>query len=346
MVLNAIQSDKSTPPEIFIGRKLRELRNRHRLSLRSLANRSGLNINTLTLIENGKTSPSVSTLQRLAFAMNIPVAAFFETKPTEKQVVFTPARKRPKYSFGNMVMEHLGKDLSKNAVQPFLLTLHPGTKSGQDLIVHTGHEFIHCIKGSITCQIEEKSYLLHRGDSLLFEAHLPHRWENKGEEAARFLLVLIPADLSEDAGGHHFSINNLKQEIDMKIAVITDDGKQISQHFGRAPYYLVLTIEEGKITEREMRAKLGHHQFSSQAVPETHHGGDHGRDDVSHNKHVSMAETIADCQALICGGMGMGAYESMRRLNIQPLVTDMSDVDEAVQAFLDGKLIDHTELLH
>ena len=69
-------------------------------------------------------------------------------------------------------------------------------------------------------------------------------------------------------------------------------------------------------------------------------------DSASHNKHASMAETIADCKALLCGGMGMGAYESMRRLNIQPVVTELLDIDAAAQAFIDGKLIDHTELLH
>ena len=132
----------------------------------------------------------------------------------------------------------------------------------------------------------------------------------------------------------------------MKVAVITDDGKTISQHFGRAPYYLVLTIEEGKVTGREMRDKMGHNHFSAQAHGEETHGAGHGFDTHSHNKHVSMAETIADCKALLCGGMGMGAYESMRRLNIQPVVTDLRDIEEAVQAFIDGRLVDHTELLH
>ena len=132
----------------------------------------------------------------------------------------------------------------------------------------------------------------------------------------------------------------------MKIAVITDDGKTISQHFGRAPYYLVLTIEEGKIVNREMRDKIGHNQFSAQSHTEEPHGTEHGMDSTSHNKHVSMAETIADCTALLCGGMGTGAYESMRLLNIQPVVTDLHDIDAAAQAFIDGKLIDHTELLH
>jgi predicted Fe-Mo cluster-binding NifX family protein len=132
----------------------------------------------------------------------------------------------------------------------------------------------------------------------------------------------------------------------MKIAAITDDGKTISQHFGRAPYYMVLTIEDGKITGREMRDKLGHNQFHNQAHGEESHGAGHGMDATSHNKHVSMAEAISDCKVLLCGGMGMGAYESMRQLNIQPVVAGIADIDEAVKAFIDGNLVDHTELLH
>lgn len=132
----------------------------------------------------------------------------------------------------------------------------------------------------------------------------------------------------------------------MKIAVITEDGKTISQHFGRAPYYMVLTIEEGKFVNREMRDKLGHNHFSAQPHAEEIHSVEHGMDAASHDKHASMAEAIADCKALLCRGMGMGAYESMRRLNIQPIVTDLGSIDVAAQAFIDGKLIDHTELLH
>jgi predicted Fe-Mo cluster-binding NifX family protein len=131
----------------------------------------------------------------------------------------------------------------------------------------------------------------------------------------------------------------------MKIALITDDGKTISQHFGRAPYYMVLTIEDGKIGARELRSKLGHNQFSG-GEHEEHHGQGHGMDVASHNRHAGMAEAIADCEVIICGGMGMGAYESMRQLNIRPVVTDLQDIDAAAQAFIDGKLVDHNERLH
>ena len=340
------RDEVQTPAEILVGRQLRELRTRQGLSLRVLADRSGLNVNTLSLVENGKSSPSVSTLQQLALALDVPITAFFAAEPEEKRVVFTSAAERPEASFGSTRMQNLGKDLAGNAIQPFVVVLQPGMGSGDHMIVHTGYEFIYCLSGSIHYRIEQTDYHLKPGDSLVFEAHLPHCWENSGEVEAQILLVLYPADDREEPGGRHFSLAALKKELTMKIAVITDDGKTISHHFGRAPYYLVLTIEEGKIIEREMRAKMGHNQFSSQPHAEEHHAGEHGLDPESHNRHTSMAETIADCKAVLCGGMGMGAYESMRRLNIQPVVTDLSDIDEAAQQFIDGKLIDHTELLH
>lgn len=131
----------------------------------------------------------------------------------------------------------------------------------------------------------------------------------------------------------------------MKVACITDDGQTISQHFGRAPYYLVFTIENGVITHREMRDKLGHQHF---AGGESHagHGPTHGTNPASHNRHISMAQAIADCQVLLCRGMGYGAYQSMQQLGIKPIITDVADVEEAVKAYMDGRLQDHPERLH
>jgi transcriptional regulator with XRE-family HTH domain/predicted Fe-Mo cluster-binding NifX family protein len=339
-------SREQTPAEMLVGNNLRELRTRKGLSLRSLAELSGLNVNTLSLIENGKSSPSVSTLQQLSLALGAPITSFFETGQVEKQVVFTPAQQRPLAAFGSTQMQNLGKDLRGKPVQPFVVKLNPGMGSGDRLIVHTGHEFVFCLEGKIQYRIDQETFTLNPGDSILFEAHLPHCWENKGDGLAQILLILFPTDRREELGGRHFSLAYLQKELSMKIAVITNDGKTISQHFGRAPYYLVLTIEEGKVTQQEMREKMGHKHFSVIPHEEDHAGTGHGMDSGSHKKHASMAETISDCKALICGGMGMGAYESMRQFNIKPIVTDLSDIETAVQAFIDGKLIDHTELLH
>jgi len=132
----------------------------------------------------------------------------------------------------------------------------------------------------------------------------------------------------------------------MKIAAITDDGRTISQHFGRAPYYLVATVENGTIVNREMRDKLGHAHFANEPHEGDQPGQPHGFDAASQSRHVRMAEAIADCQALLCGGMGAGAYQSMAERGIKPVVTDVVSVDEAVMAYVEGKLVDRTDRLH
>lgn len=137
----------------------------------------------------------------------------------------------------------------------------------------------------------------------------------------------------------------------MKVAVITDDGKTISQHFGRAAHYLVFTVEEGAITEKELRDKLGHRQF----VNEPHeHDHDHDHNDPrghgfgahSESKHARMIEAIQDCEAIIVRGMGRGAYMAMEQANIRPFVTEIEEAEAAVQAYIDETLEDHTEKLH
>jgi predicted Fe-Mo cluster-binding NifX family protein len=133
----------------------------------------------------------------------------------------------------------------------------------------------------------------------------------------------------------------------MKIAAITDDGKTISQHFGRAMHYLVVTVEEGQIVDRELRDKLGHAHFAN----EPHHHGEsqgqqHGFDAAAQDRHARMAQSIADCQVLLCRGMGAGAYQSMQAQGIRPIVTDIVNIDDAVKAYIEGGIVDHTERLH
>jgi len=193
------------PVKDQVGNRLKELRNRKGYSLRSLAQLSGLNINTLSLIENGKTSPSVSTLQQLAVALNIQIAAFFESKPENRRVVFTSGKDAPVSSHGNARLQYLGKDLAGNKVQPFIISLEPGQVSPEHPAVHTGHEFAYCLEGNIRYQINNVEYTLHAGDSLVFESHLPHNWTNISPAEARMVLVFIPSNLDIDPGSQHFS---------------------------------------------------------------------------------------------------------------------------------------------
>lgn len=133
----------------------------------------------------------------------------------------------------------------------------------------------------------------------------------------------------------------------MKIAAITDDGKTISQHFGRASHYMVITIEDGKIAQREMRDKMGHAHFHAEGGEhQESHDGRHGFGPTADHRHGRMSETITDCEAILCRGMGMGAYQHMQARNIRPVVTDISDIDEAALAYARGDIVDHVEKLH
>lgn len=134
----------------------------------------------------------------------------------------------------------------------------------------------------------------------------------------------------------------------MKIAAITDDKVTISQHFGRATLYMVATVENGKVVKKEARNKAGHHTFSAdpQQHPETAPGERHGYDEGAQSRHATMAQTIDDCQVLLAGGMGWGAYESLKNRNIEAIVTDVENIDEAVNLYLQGKLANLMERLH
>jgi predicted Fe-Mo cluster-binding NifX family protein len=142
----------------------------------------------------------------------------------------------------------------------------------------------------------------------------------------------------------------------MKIAVVTAEGETISMHFGRAEHYLVFTVEDGQIVERELRDKAGHRHFAGQhdhAHDHQHdhdhsheHGHGHGFGPDADRKHARMVEAITDCEAVLVRGMGRGAYMAMQAANITPVVTDIATADEAVQAYLRGDIVDHTERLH
>ncbi|UCH87554.1 MAG: NifB/NifX family molybdenum-iron cluster-binding protein [Dehalococcoidia bacterium] len=132
----------------------------------------------------------------------------------------------------------------------------------------------------------------------------------------------------------------------MKIAAVSEDEVNISQHFGRAPYYVVLTVEGNEIVDSETRPKVGHHTFAAHEHPRPGRGQRHGCDAGSQPKHRRMAETIADCDVLIAGGMGQGAYESLKDYGIRPIVTEIGDIREAILRYLEGNLPNLRERLH
>jgi transcriptional regulator with XRE-family HTH domain len=191
--------------QISVGQRLREIRAVRGLSMRALAEMSGLNINTLSLIENQHTSPSVSTLQQLAQSLQVSITEFFQTNHGSKELVHQRHGQRARVSFEHSAMEDLSAGMPHFGAELLIVTLNPGADSGKNPIVHTGREFIYCIEGHVTYTVNNQKYFLDAGDSLVFEAYLPHQWKNSEPTPSRVLLILCPMDVRDSPTDRHFS---------------------------------------------------------------------------------------------------------------------------------------------
>lgn len=167
----------------------------------------------------------------------------------------------------------------------------------------------------------------------------------------------------------------------MKIAVVTDDGATIAQHFGRARYYQVFSIVDGSIADRELRDRNGtlhhgghgHHEGHDHNGGHGHHeghgshssgGGDsnsaghghhahaadnhpgHGHHAHAADRHAGMIAQITDVDVLLAGGMGFGARQALDDAGIEVIATDLRETEAAVQAWIAGELQHKDERLH
>jgi transcriptional regulator with XRE-family HTH domain len=193
--------------EVNVGDCVRAIRKERGLSLRALADLSSVSINTLSLIENGKTSPSVNTLQKISNALRVPIVGFFLSKRSDQKIIYTNSRHRQRMTMAHGTLEDLGSNLPGKAPEPFIVTLSPYATSGPDFTMHLGFEFVFCLAGRMEYRIENQRYILDPGDSLYFEACLPHCWQNLGVGVAKIILILCPANDYENAIKHHFGPN-------------------------------------------------------------------------------------------------------------------------------------------
>jgi transcriptional regulator with XRE-family HTH domain len=189
--------------DIQVGERVRALRTEMGLSIRALADRSGLNVNTLSLIENGHTSPSVSTLQQIAQSLQVPISVLFEINRGEQKAVFQKNGQRPHAGFAHGMMEDLATGMPRFGAEPMIITLNPKADSGKHPIVHTGREFVYCLDGQIAYTVNDETFFLEPGDSLFFEAYLPHHWKNLSDGSSRALLVLCPTDGRDNPTERH-----------------------------------------------------------------------------------------------------------------------------------------------
>lgn len=202
-------SPADSPPNCLVGPRIRALREERRLSLRALAEASGLSLNAISRIERGENSPTVASLYQLAAALAVPVTDFFRPAETPA-TIFIQQRQRLLSRQAGVAMESLGAGLLNQQLEPFLLTLAAGagappSEDEDDRVSHSGQEFVYCLSGSVVYYVGAAQYPLEPGDSLLFEAKQPHGFHNPSADPTMLLLIFLTTQGGDNARRQHLA---------------------------------------------------------------------------------------------------------------------------------------------
>lgn len=175
-----------------LGRKIRDLRLRRGLTVQQLGDRSGLSKGFISQVENGRTSPSLSTLQDLARALETSVAYLVVEEERAPHVVRAADRPQVRVG-GNAARVELLSARPRRNLELLLAQLPPGLQAGHKRHYHHGEEIVVCLEGQVSLLYEGQSIPLDEGDSCQFDGRVPHGVENRGTTTARVLIGITPA---------------------------------------------------------------------------------------------------------------------------------------------------------
>jgi len=176
------------PGEQGLGDRVRQLRARQGLSVRTLAGRAGFSPSFISQVELGQASPSIGSLERIARVLGVGLGDLFRSEATPV-VVRTGDRAGLVSRWSRAEVEALGPGGTGRCLEPVMLTLEPGGQSGGHPAGHAGEEFAIVFEGEVVLTLGDAVHRLGRGDAATFPAETPHRWENRGSEPARIVVV-------------------------------------------------------------------------------------------------------------------------------------------------------------
>lgn len=195
--------ENSIIQEPDIAEQIRELRRLRGLTQSELARKSGLSTNTLSLIERKETSPTVSTLQKIAAALDVNLDNLFSPVHVRPEISYTKTYQRNYTEIPEGALANLAPGFPDGLFYSLVLIMEPGAKSGS-AVHHSGQEFVYCIKGQLLYLVKNRAYLLEPGDSLMIDASLPHRWQNAGNMPVEALIIIQREESTEDKYLSHF----------------------------------------------------------------------------------------------------------------------------------------------
>lgn len=179
--------------EKLIGDRIKKLRKNKNITLNSLAKMTGYTSGYLSRIENAEKAPPISTLSKIAKALNVDISfLMFEENSNDPKNMVIVRKDDPKdcneqkASYGYIYEALASKKIGKN-MEPYIL--YPDFEYST-VFQHEGEEFFYILEGQIEFIYGDQKYLLNAGDCMYFDAHIPHTGISKGKSKAKVLIII------------------------------------------------------------------------------------------------------------------------------------------------------------
>lgn len=176
-----------------VGPRLRSLRTLRGISQRELAKRCGVTHSSLSLIEQGKVSPSVSSLKKILDALPISMGDFFTFELESRDQVFYGAKELPNVATNEVIYRLVGANREQRALSFLIETYPPGADTGREMIAHRGEEAGVVLEGCMEITIGAETRRLTAGEAYYFDTQLPHRFRNPSDVPCRLVSCCTPA---------------------------------------------------------------------------------------------------------------------------------------------------------
>lgn len=182
--------------EVAIGRSVRNFRRQKAMTVADLSKQTGLSIGMLSKIENGITSPSLTTLQLLAHSLSVPLTTFFRRFEENREAMHVKAghavemeRRGTRSGHQYNLLGHIGANASGVNVEPYMITL---TEESDvfPTFQHDGIELLYMLEGEVEYRHGDQTYQMEPGDSLFFDADAPHGPVALTKLPARYLSII------------------------------------------------------------------------------------------------------------------------------------------------------------
>lgn len=177
------------------GERLRGIRELYGLSQRALAKKAGVTNGMISMIEQNRNSPSLSTLKKILDAIPITFAEFFSTDLNGKQQIVFKANELVEIGSSGFSFKQVGKDLKDKAMQILHERIQPGADSGEDMLRHDSEEGGVVTQGLLELTVGGETYTLGPGDAYYFDSRIPHRFRNIGDGEVEMVSACSPPTL-------------------------------------------------------------------------------------------------------------------------------------------------------